>query len=131
MLAFQSRVRIPAIASLAVWLFLLAPSPAGAQVQAPSLVEGDLPTEEPKTKAARSGEPVPEPALPPEPLPPAPPAPASPVAAAPPGVAPGVSIGPEELRRLQRPIEPVGISPVRVDELWQAMGFTGRDSGGP
>ncbi|MBS1108978.1 MAG: tetratricopeptide repeat protein, partial [Anaeromyxobacteraceae bacterium] len=93
-------------------------------------MEGDLPTEEPKTKAARSGEPVPEPALPPEPLPPAPPAPASPVAAAPPGVAPGVSIGPEELRRLQRPIEPVGISPVRVDELWQARRRAGREQDG-
>ena len=82
MLAFESRVRIPAIAALAAWLLLLPPSPAGAQVQAPSLVEGDLPVEEPRSKGARSGEPVPEPAPPPEPLPP--PAAAPPPAPPPP-----------------------------------------------
>ena len=129
MLAFESRVRIPAIAALVAWLLLLAPSPAGSQVQAPSLVEGDLPTEEPKSKAARAGEPVPEPALPPEPLPP-PVAPASAAATPSPGVAPGVSIGPEELRKLQRPLQPVGISPERVEELWQARRKAGREQDG-
>ena len=131
MLASESRVRIPAIASLAAWLLLLAPSPAGAQVHAPSLVEGDLPEEDSKAKAAaRSGETVPEPALPPEPLPPPPAAPAT--AGTPPfqGMAPGVSIGPEELKRLQRPIEPVGIAPGRVEELWQARRKASREQDG-
>jgi tetratricopeptide (TPR) repeat protein len=31
-----------------------------------------------------------------------------------------VSIGADELRRIQRPIEPVRITPARIDELWQA-----------
>ncbi len=129
MLAFESRVRIPAIAFLAAWLVLLGPSPAGAQVQAPSLVEGDLPVDEPQAKSARAGEPVPEPALPPEPLPP-PAAPASVAPAPTPGVVPGVSIGPEELRKLQRPLEPVRISPARVEDLWQARRKAGREQDG-
>ena len=128
MLAFESRVRIPATAALAAWFLLLAPSPAGAQVHAPSLVEGDLPTEDPKAKAARAGEPVPEPALPPEPLPPPPAAPATATAAQ--SVATGVSIGPEELRKLQRPIVPVGIPAARVEELWQARRKAGREQDG-
>ena len=128
-LASHSRVRIPAIAATA-WLVLLGPSPVGAQVQAPTLVEGDLPVEEPKTKPGRSGEQVPEPAAPPEPLPPAP-APRAVVPVAPPGLAPGVTIGPEELRRLQRPIEPVGITPARIEELWQARRKANREQDGP
>ena len=132
MLASQSRVRIPAIASLAAWLLLLPPSPAGAQVQAPSLVEGELRDEDPKAKAAaRSGEAVPEPALPPEPLPPPPVVPAPSAAPLFPGVAPGVSIGPEELKKLQRPLQPVGISPSRIDELWQARRKASREQDGP
>lgn len=94
-------------------------------------MEGDLPEEDPKAKAtARSGETVPEPALPPEPLPPPPAAP--PAGATPPfqGMAPGVSIGPEELKRLQRPIEPVGITPGRVEELWQARRKASREQDG-
>ena len=131
-LASQSRVRIPAIASLAAWLLLLPPSPAGAQVQAPSLVEGELRDEDPKAKpAARSGEAVPEPALPPEPLPPPPAVPAPSAAPLFQGVAPGVSIGPEELKKLQRPLQPVGISPSRIDELWQARRKASREQDGP
>ena len=131
MLASESRVRIPAIASLAAWLLLLAPSPAGAQVHAPSLVEGDLPDEDPKAKAAaRSGETVPEPALPPEPLPPPPAAPSGADASTSQGLAPGVSIGPEELKRLQRPIQPVGISPGRIEELWLARRKADREQDG-
>jgi len=131
-LASESRVRIPAIASLAAWLLVLAPSPAGAQVHAPSLVEGDLPEEDPKAKAtARSGETVPEPALPPEPLPPPPAAAAGSATGPSQGMAPGVSIGPEELKRLQRPIEPVGISPGRVEQLWLARRKAGREQDGP
>jgi len=130
-LASESRVRIPAIASLAAWLLLLAPSPAGAQVHAPSLVEGDLPEEDPKAKAAaRAGETVPEPALPPEPLPPPQAAPSATDASAFQGSAPGVSIGPEELKRLQRPIQPVGISPGRIEELWQARRKADREQDG-
>ena len=94
-------------------------------------MEGDLPEEDSKAKAAaRSGETVPEPALPPEPLPPPPAAPAT--AGTPPfqGMAPGVSIGPEELKRLQRPIEPVGITPGRVEELWQARRKASREQDG-
>jgi tetratricopeptide (TPR) repeat protein len=101
-------------------------------VHAPSLVEGDLPEEDPKAKtAARAGETVPEPALPPEPLPPPPTA--LEAAGAPPfqGMAPGVSIGPEELKKLQRPIEPVGIAPGRVEELWQARRKASREQDGP
>lgn len=129
MLAFESRVRIPATAALAAWLLLLPPTPAGAQVQAPSLVEGDLPAEEHRSKSARSGEPVPEPPPPPEPLPPPAPAAARPTPT-PPGVVPEVSIGTEDLRRLQRPIEPVGIQPARVEELWQARRRAGREQDG-
>jgi tetratricopeptide (TPR) repeat protein len=113
-------VRVRAFAAIAASLLL--PALAGAQVQAPSLVEGDLPAEEPKTRGARAGEAVPEPALPPEPLPPqaAAPNPKDAAPAPPPGAAPGVSIPSDELRRLQRPIEPVRISPARIDELWQS-----------
>ena len=119
-LALESRVR--ARAYVAIASLLLLPTLARAQVQAPSLVEGELPTEEPKARSARSGEAVPEPSLPPEPLPPqvAAPSPKDAGPATPPGAVPGVSISPAELRRLQRPIEPVGISPARIDELWQA-----------
>ena len=119
-LAFESRVRARAFAAIAASLLL--PALAWAQVQAPSFVEGELPAEEPRARSGRSGETVPEPALPPEPLLPAASArnPKDAAPASPPGAVSGVSISPEELRRLQRPIEPVRISPARIDELWQA-----------
>jgi hypothetical protein len=119
-LALESRVRARAFAAIAA--FLLLPALAGAQVQAPSLVEGELPAEEPKARSARSGEAVPEPSLPPEPLLPsvAAPNPKDAGPATPPGAVAGVSISPAELRRLQRPIQPVRISSARIDELWQA-----------
>ncbi len=120
-------MRIPAIALAAAWLLLLGPSPAGAQVQAPSLVEGDLPPEEPRSKAARAGEQVPEPTTP-EPAPPPPRV--APPAPPPPAVAPGVSIGADELRKLQRPIEPVRATPARIDELWQARRKAARELDG-
>ncbi|HQR31007.1 MAG TPA: hypothetical protein PLL32_11400, partial [Anaeromyxobacteraceae bacterium] len=72
-------MRTAAIAALAAALLLLGPAPAGAQVQAPTLVEGDLPADDARSRAARAGEAVPEPAQPPEPLPP-PPAPTGPEA---------------------------------------------------
>jgi len=118
-LASESRVRARAFVAIAASLLL--PALARGQVQAPSLVEGELPAEEPRARSARSGEPVPEPSLPPEPLLPAVAAP-SPKDAGPatPGAVPGVSISPAELRRLQRPIEPVRVSAARLDELWQS-----------
>jgi tetratricopeptide (TPR) repeat protein len=45
-------------------------------------------------------------------------------------LAPGVSIGPEELKRLQRPIQPVGITPGRIEELWQARRKADREQDG-
>ncbi len=108
----------------------LASSPALAQVSAPSLVEDELPQEEPQQRrpapVARPGEPVPEPP-PPTPAEPAPPPaaaprrPAAPDAGAPatqPAM-PGVSIGADELKKLQRPIEPVRTTYGRILELWQ------------
>jgi tetratricopeptide (TPR) repeat protein len=119
-LASESRVRARAFVAIAASLLL--PALASAQVQAPSLVEGELPAEEPKARSPRAGEAVPEPALPPEPLPPpvAAPNPKDAVPPVPPGAVPGVSISAEEIRRFQRPIEPVRIEPSRIDELWQA-----------
>jgi tetratricopeptide (TPR) repeat protein len=38
-----------------------------------------------------------------------------------------VSIGADELRRIQRPIEPVRIPPSRIDELWQARRKAARE----
>ena len=92
------------------WLLLLPPSPAGAQVQAPSLVEGELPRRGAEGEgAARSGEAVPEPALPPEPLPPPPAAPAPARRTALPGRGAGREHRPRgAASKLQRPIEPVG-----------------------
>jgi tetratricopeptide (TPR) repeat protein len=103
----------------AVLAVALGLSRASAQVQAPTLVEGELPAEAARP-AARPGEPVPEPPPAPEPVaPPRAAAPAAPpVPAAP--TEPGVTIGAEELRRIQRAIEPVRISPERIGELWQA-----------
>jgi len=103
-----------------------------AQVSAPSLVEDELPQEEPEPRhkrpapVARPGEPIPEPAplAPVEPAPP--PAARAPKPAADAGIPapapaamPGVSIGADELRKLQRPIEPVRASFGRILELWQ------------
>ncbi len=132
MIASESLVRTAAIAALAAALLLLGPAPAGAQVQAPTLVEGDLPADDARSRAARAGEAVPEPAQPPEPLPP-PPAPTGPEAsrALAPGVAPGVSIGAEELRKLQRPIEPVRVPASQVDALWEARRRASREQDGP
>ncbi len=72
---------------------------------------------------------MPEPAPPPEPLPPPPPAAAG-SAPTPAGVVPEVSIGTEDLRRLQRTIEPVDITPARVEELWRARRKAGREQDG-
>jgi tetratricopeptide (TPR) repeat protein len=114
-----------------VLVAVLASAPARGQVAAPTLVEEDLPQEEPPAPArkaarpARPGEPVPEPAHgPPEPLPPArqaAPAPPAPAAApqARPGAEPGVTIGAEDLARLQRPIEPVRTSWGDLVEWWR------------
>ena len=114
-------------------LALALATPALAQVSAPSLVEDELPQEEPEqrhrrpTPVARPGEPVPEPA-PPAPVEPAPPPtgatprPAVPDAGVPAPAQPsmpGVSIGADELKKLQRPIEPVRASFGRIVELWQ------------
>jgi tetratricopeptide (TPR) repeat protein len=126
-LASHSRVRSPAPRALAALLAALAVSQARAQVQAPTLVEEDLPQEDAKGRpVARPGEPVPEPVqAPPEPAPPpsaAPtPAPARPQAAPAPaaGAMPGVTISTEELRRLQRPIDPVRADPARIPRSWQ------------
>jgi tetratricopeptide (TPR) repeat protein len=119
-------VSSPAPRALAALLAALAVSQARAQVQAPALVEEDLPQEEARGKpAARPGEPVPEPVqAPPEPAPPpaaaAAPAPAA-AQPAPPaaGAMPGVTISAEELRRLQRPIDPVRADPARIPRSWQ------------
>jgi tetratricopeptide (TPR) repeat protein len=120
-------VRSSAARALAALLAALAVSRAGAQVQAPTLVEEDLPQEEAKGKpVVRPGEPVPEPApAPPEPATPpaaeAARAPAGPPASPPaaPGAMPGVTISAEELRRLQRPIDPVRADPARIPRAWQ------------
>jgi len=125
-LAFQSRVRVLALATL----LAAAPGPvvALAQVQAPTLVEEDLPQDEARDKAAaRTGEPVPEAqAVAPEPTPPAavPPAapdggPPAPVPQPAAGAMPGVTISADELKKLQRPIDPVRADRGRIAELWQ------------
>jgi len=128
-LASHSRVRTLALRALAALVVAgLGPCRAAAQVQAPTLVEEELPQEEAKGRpVARPGEPVPEPQpAPPEPAPPpqaaTPTAPAggAPAAAPPaPGAMPGVTISAEELRRLQRPIDPVRADPGRIPQLWQ------------
>jgi len=98
-----------------------------AQVHAPTLVEEDLPQEEARDKPPeRAGEPVAEPqaaslepARPPVAAAGAPdggPAPQGPPAA---GAMPGVSITAEELRKLQRPIDPVHVDRSRITQLWQ------------
>lgn len=109
--------------------FLLLPALTGAQVHAPSLVEGELPPEEPKSRSPRAGEAVPEPAQAPEPLPPpvAAPGPKDAAPSPPPGAVPGVTISAEEIRRFQRPIEPVHVSLNRIDELWRARRAAIRD----
>jgi tetratricopeptide (TPR) repeat protein len=119
---------------------LLAAGAARAQVAAPSLVEDELPPEEPRRHqaagkgaaqpTARPGEPVPEPVTPP-PVEPTPPPAASPsrepiaTPGATPGAKtaatpamPGVTISAEELRKLQRPIEPVKASYPQIREIW-------------
>jgi len=101
------------------------------QVHAPTLVEEDLPEEEPrKEPAARTEEPSPE--LPPAVAAPAPLAAAAPSsltapAAAPAGAMPGVTISAEELKKLQRPIDPVRVDPGRLAELWQKRRAAGRE----
>jgi len=123
-LASQSRVRIRALAALAA--VLLTPPRASAQVHAPTLVEEELPQEEARDKpAAHAGE-VPEAqTAPPEPPSPAAAAQGAPdggppaAATAPPGAMPGVTISAEELKKLQRPIDPVRADPGRIGELWQ------------
>jgi len=101
-------------------------------VQAPTLVEDDLPEEEARAKpAARAEEPSPEPAPPatPAPLPAAVAAPAPTAAPAPPsaGAMPGVTISSEELKKLQRPIDPVRVAPGRLADLWQKRRAAGRE----
>jgi tetratricopeptide (TPR) repeat protein len=124
-LASETDVKSRAFAAIAVAV-LLGPVLAGAQVQAPTLVEGELPAEEPRAKQGRAGEPVPEPLQPPEPLPPPPAARPEPQPAAA-GTVPGVSISPEELRRLQRPIQPVHVTPAVIDQTWQTRRRAGRE----
>jgi tetratricopeptide (TPR) repeat protein len=117
----------------------LAVSPALAQVAAPSMVEDELPQEEapapkgpaprrPAPAPVRPGEPLPEPApqgVEPQALP-SPPAgrPAAPPAAA---AVPGVTITPEELAKLQRPIEPVRATYEQIPSLWAARRQARRD----
>jgi tetratricopeptide (TPR) repeat protein len=115
--------------STGLWLAaVLASAPARGQVAAPTMVEEDLPQEEPPPQArkaarpARPGEPVPEPAhAPPEPLPPPPqatPAPA-PAAQPRPGAGPSPAADAADLARLQRPIEPVRTSWGELVEWWR------------
>ncbi len=123
MLAFESAVGSRVLALLAAALVAV-PGLSGAQVQAPTIVEGELPADEPRTRpAARAGEPVPEPVAPPEPLPP--PAPAASGAAAP-GATQG-AVAADDVRRFQRPIQPVRVSASTVDELWQARRRASRE----
>lgn len=118
-------MRIPAPAALAAWFLLLASTPAGAQVKAPTLVEGDLPAESHPTRAsAPSGPGVPAGTVAPSgsvapavrviPAPTV--APAGTVAA--PGA--GTPSGSDARSSLQRPIEPVSIAPSHIDDLWGA-----------
>jgi tetratricopeptide (TPR) repeat protein len=125
-LASKSRVNPRAVTGTLLALALLAPR-AEAQVHAPSMVDEDLPTEEPAEtvrpqRPPRPGDPVPEPL--PTTAEPAPAVPAARPAAAgappAPSAMPGVSISAEELRKLQRPIEPVRASYGRILEAWQA-----------
>ena len=139
-LASRFRVRhLPLTAVVLAAALAFAVSPARAQVAAPSMVEDELPPEEapaprgpaprrPQPAPARPGEPIPEPvpqAVEPQP-PPAPPAgtpPGPPSAAA----VPGVTITPEELARLQRPIEPVRATYEQIPSLWAARRQAQRD----
>jgi len=121
-LAFLSGLRLRALAALLFATLDLAR--ASAQVRAPTMVEEDLPAEEARERASpRTTEPPPEPQAPaPEPAA-APVAAAASTAAAPgsaaPGAMPGVTISPEELKKLQRPIDPVHVEPEKLGRLWQ------------
>jgi len=112
-------VRIKAFAAV-TWLLLLGPFPAGGQVHAPSLVEGELPAEEPKATNPKGVEPLPPAAT-------AVPA-TTPI---PPGATSGVSITADDLRRLQRPLEPVRIPASRIDEIGRARRKALQEQDGP
>ena len=134
--------------SSAATAFLLAlallAAPAAAQVQAPSMVEDELPPDEPAPRVRPDRRPLPaRPPPAPAPLPasegpPAPAVPPAPPASAVPAqkrapekraapadagtvapALPGVSMSPDEARKLQRPIEPVRVGYPRILELWQ------------
>jgi tetratricopeptide (TPR) repeat protein len=135
-LAFESGLRLRALAAVAAATLYFAP--AQAQVQAPTLVEEDLPEEEARDKrAARVEEPVPEPQPEPRPATAAPAPSAAPSSSAagagfpsPPaavGAMPGVTISSEELKKLQRPIDPVRVEPNRLAQLWQKRRTAGRE----
>ena len=122
--------------STGLWLAaVLASAPARGQVAAPTMVEDDLPQEEPPPPArkaaplARPGEPVPEPVhAPPEPLPPPQPA-ARPHSPAPPGKAgPAPAAAAEDLARLQRPIEPVHARFADLGEQWRVRRLALREN---
>lgn len=122
--------------STGLWLAaVLASAPARGQVAAPTMVEDDLPQEEPPPPArkaaplARPGEPVPEPVhAAPEPLPPPQPAAAAPAPAKKGGPAPAAAAGAEELARLQRPIEPVHGRFGDLMERWRAWRLALREN---
>jgi tetratricopeptide (TPR) repeat protein len=134
-LASRIRVRLRIPTGLVV-VAVLASAPARGQVAAPSMVDEDLPQEEAPPQArkdrppVRAGEPVPEPPAPATPEPEQPRQQAAPAVPAPsqvpqgaragPAAVPGVTIGAEDLARLQRPIEPVRASWGRLVESWRA-----------
>jgi len=127
-LAFLTGLRLRAVAALLAATLNLGRT--SAQVRAPTIVEEDLPAEEARERAAtRPGEPVPEPPqAAPEPAPPPaaatpPPAPSAPG----PGAMPGVTISPEELKKLQRPIDPVHVEPEKLAQLWQTRRAAARE----